>query len=156
MNTVMPERIGNRWVYPSRATSTVLNPNFSAINTTVTWNADSNYHGLQTVLKRNLRSGLQGQAAYTWSKSIDTGSSISSVSSGTGYESSFAVADPAPAGAGPRAVELRRAPQLRRQRRLGDAVAAAVASRFAARSAARAGRCRGSIAHRAATRSHWR
>ncbi len=94
MNTVMPERIGDRWVYPSRATSTVLNPNFSAINTTVTWNADSNYHGLQTVLKRNLRNGLQGQAAYTWSKSIDTGSSISSVSSGTGYESSFAVATP--------------------------------------------------------------
>ena len=94
MNTVMPERIGDRWVYPSRATSTVLNPNFSAINTTVTWNADPNYHGLQTVLKRNLRNGLQGQAAYTWSKSIDTGSSISSVSSGTGYESSFAVATP--------------------------------------------------------------
>ena len=38
--------------------------------------------------------GLQTQAAYTWSKSIDTGSSISSVSSGTGYESSFAVATP--------------------------------------------------------------
>ena len=69
-------------------------PNFSAINTTVTWNADSSYHGLQTVLKRNLRKGLQGQAAYTWSKSLDTGSSISSVSSGTGYESAFAVATP--------------------------------------------------------------
>jgi hypothetical protein len=94
MNTVMPERVGDRWVYPSRATSTVLNPNFSAINTTVTWNADSHYHGLQTVLKRNLRNGLQGQAAYTWSKSIDTGSSISSVAAGTGYESSFAVATP--------------------------------------------------------------
>jgi hypothetical protein len=94
MNTVMPSRVGDRWVYPSRATSTVLNPNFSAINTTVTWNADSSYHGLQTVLKRNLRNGLQAQAAYTWSKTIDTGSSISSVSSGTGYESAFAVATP--------------------------------------------------------------
>ncbi len=94
MNTVMPTRVGDRWVYPSRATSTVLNPNFSAINTTVTWNAESTYHGLQTVLKRNLRAGLQTQAAYTWSKSIDTGSSISSVSSGTGYESSFSVATP--------------------------------------------------------------
>ena len=81
-------------IYPPRATSTVLNPNFSAINTTVTWNAESSYHGLQTVLKRNLRAGLQTQAAYTWSKSIDTGSSISSVSSGTGYESSFSVATP--------------------------------------------------------------
>ena len=94
MNTVMPTRVGDRWVYPSRATSTVLNPNFSAINTTVTWNAESSYHGLQTVLKRNLSAGLQTQAAYTWSKSIDTGSSISSVSSGTGYESSFSVATP--------------------------------------------------------------
>ena len=94
MNTVMPTRVGDRWVYPPRAESTVLNPNFSAINTTITWNADSNYHGLQTVLKRNLRKGLQGQAAYTWSKSIDTGSSISSVAAGTGYESSFAVATP--------------------------------------------------------------
>jgi hypothetical protein len=94
MNTVMPVREGDRWVYPSRATSTVLNPNFSSINTTVTWNSDSWYHGLQTVLKRNLRAGLQTQASYTWSKSIDTGSSISSVSSGTGYESSFAVATP--------------------------------------------------------------
>jgi hypothetical protein len=94
MNTVMPSRVGDRWVYPSRATSTVLNPNFSAINTTVSWNADSSYHGLQTVLKRNLRNGLQTQAAYTWSKSIDTGSSISSVAAGTGYESAFAVATP--------------------------------------------------------------
>jgi hypothetical protein len=94
MNTVLPARAGDRWVYPSRATSTVLNPNFSAINTTVTWNAESSYHGLQTVLKRNLRNGLLGQAAYTWSKSLDTGSSISSVSSGTGYESSFSVATP--------------------------------------------------------------
>ena len=41
MNTVMPTSVGDRWVYPSRATSTVLNPNFSAINTTVTWNAES-------------------------------------------------------------------------------------------------------------------
>ena len=94
MNTVIPTRVDGRWVYPSRATSTVLNPNFSAINTTVTWNSESIYHGLQTVLKRNLSAGLQTQAAYTLSKSIDTGSSISSVSSGTGYESSFAVATP--------------------------------------------------------------
>jgi hypothetical protein len=94
MNTVMPTKVDGRWVYPPRATSTVLNPNFSSINTTVTWNADSSYHALQTVLKRSLTNGLQTQAAYTWGKSIDTGSSISSVSSGTGYESAFAVATP--------------------------------------------------------------
>jgi hypothetical protein len=94
MNTVIPTRVGDRWVYPPRSTSTVLNPNFSAINTTVSWNTESIYHGLQTALKRSLRNGLQTQVAYTWSKSIDTGSSISSVSSGTGYESAFAVATP--------------------------------------------------------------
>ena len=95
MNTVIPTRqADSRWVFPPRATSTVLNPNFSAINMTVTWNAESEYHGLQTVLKRNLTRGLQTQAAYTWSKSIDTGSSISSVAAGTGYESAFAVTTP--------------------------------------------------------------
>ena len=94
MNTVIPTNVDGRWVYPSRAESTVLNPNFSAINTTVTWNADSTYHGLQTVLRRNLSDNLQTQISYTLSKSVDTGSSISSVSSGTGYESSFAVATP--------------------------------------------------------------
>ena len=94
MNTVMPTNVGDRWVYPPRATSRVLNPAFSAINTTVTWNADSTYHSLQTVLKRNLTHGLQTQASYTLSKSIDTGSSISSVAAGTGYESAFAVATP--------------------------------------------------------------
>ncbi len=94
MNTVIPRKVDGRWVYEPRATSTVLNPNFSAINTTVTWNANSNYHGLQTVLKRNLSRGLQTQTSYTWSKSIDTGSSISSVAAGTGYESAFSVATP--------------------------------------------------------------
>ncbi len=94
MNTVMPGADRRPVGLSVARHQHRLNPNFSAINTTVTWNADSNYHGLQTVLKRNLRNGLQGQAAYTWSKSIDTGSSISSVSSGTGYESSFAVATP--------------------------------------------------------------
>ena len=46
------------------------------------------------MLKRNLSRGLQTQASYTWSKSIDTGSSISSVAAGTGYESAFSVATP--------------------------------------------------------------
>jgi hypothetical protein len=94
MNTVLPAKIGDRWVYPPRATSQVLNPNFASINTTVSWNADSTYHGLQVLVKRNLSAGLQVQASHTWSKSIDTGSSISSVSAGTGYESAFAVATP--------------------------------------------------------------
>jgi hypothetical protein len=72
----------------------VLNPNFSAINTTVNWNADSYYHALQTGLKRTLGRGAQFIGSYTWSKSIDTGSSISSVAAGTGYSSAVAVVTP--------------------------------------------------------------
>lgn len=94
MNTVMPTKVGDRWVYPPRATSQRLNENFSAINTTVNWNASSRYHALQTALKRDFSKGVQGQVSYTLSKSTDTGSSISSVSAGTGYESSFSVATP--------------------------------------------------------------
>jgi len=94
MNTVMPTKVGDRWVYPSRSTSQRLNENFSAINTTVTWNAISEYQALQTLLRRNFSRGVQAQVSYTLSQSIDTGSSISSVSSGTGYESSFSVATP--------------------------------------------------------------
>jgi hypothetical protein len=94
MNTVLPSKVGDRWVYPDRATSQVLNPNFASINTTISWNADSIYHGLQALVKRNLTDGLQIQMSHTWSKSTDTGSSISSVNAGTGYESSFAIATP--------------------------------------------------------------
>jgi hypothetical protein len=94
MNSVLPTKVGDRWVYPPRAESTRLNENFSAINTTVNWNASSEYRALQAVLKRNFSRGVQGQISYTLSESIDTGSSISSVSAGTGYESSFSVATP--------------------------------------------------------------
>jgi len=41
MNTVLPTKVDGRWIYPPRAASTVLNPNFSAFNTTITGNAES-------------------------------------------------------------------------------------------------------------------
>ena len=94
MNTVIPTLVDGRWVYPPRSQSQVLNPNFASINTTVTWNASSTYHGLQTTVKRNLSSGLMVQASHTYGKSIDTGSSISSTSAGAGYDNAFAVATP--------------------------------------------------------------
>ncbi|MGD0049016.1 MAG: TonB-dependent receptor [Bryobacteraceae bacterium] len=37
------------------------------------------YHGLNTVYRRPLAGGLQGQVAYSWSRAIDTGSSDSSL-----------------------------------------------------------------------------
>ncbi len=94
MNTVIPTLVDGRWVYPARSQSQILNPNFASINTTVTWNSESSYHGLQATVKRNLAAGLQVQASHTYGKSIDTGSSISSTSAGAGYDNAFAVATP--------------------------------------------------------------
>jgi hypothetical protein len=51
-----------------------INPNFGSIAST-DWNAQSNYHALQVNLVQRLVKGLTYQIAYTWSKSIDTGSS---------------------------------------------------------------------------------
>lgn len=82
----------DRWVYDPNQPRP--NPNFSAINTTDTWNADSYYQGLQTSVRKTLSNGFQIQASYTWSKSIDTGSSTVSTSSGSGYSSAAAVATP--------------------------------------------------------------
>jgi hypothetical protein len=94
MNTVIPTLVNGRWVYPPRSQSQILNPNFASINTTVTWNAEAEYHGLQATVKRNLSAGLLVQASHTYGKSVDTGSSISSTSAGAGYDSAFSVATP--------------------------------------------------------------
>ena len=55
------------------ATGPVRNPNFSVMQYR-TAGGDSYYHGFQSVLNRRLSAGLQFQASYTFSKSIDTGS----------------------------------------------------------------------------------
>lgn len=94
MNTVVPVRTERGWVYPPVASSTVLNPNFASINTTNTWNADANYHGLQVSTRRAVAKGLQVTGSYTWSKSIDTASSASSVAATSGYSTAVAVATP--------------------------------------------------------------
>jgi hypothetical protein len=92
MNTVIPIQTPNGWIYPEGAP--VLNPNFSAINTTDTWNADSSYHALQASLKRALGRGVQVLGSYTWSKSIDNGSSTASIAATSGYSAAVAVATP--------------------------------------------------------------
>jgi len=39
-----------------------------------TWVASSSFHALETQIKKNMRHGLQAQASFTWSRSIDTSS----------------------------------------------------------------------------------
>ncbi len=62
-------------------TAPVRNPKFSVMQYRTT-GGDSYYNGFQSVLSRRLSSGLQFQASYTWSKSIDTGSVFSYSSEG--------------------------------------------------------------------------
>lgn len=57
----------------------VINPNFGVIRNR-RFDADSFYHGLQTWLIHRLSRGLQFQATYTFSKSIDDSSNFSSSS----------------------------------------------------------------------------
>ncbi len=55
-----------------------INPNFRAIQL-LGFSGDSYYHGLQLGATKRYSSGLQMQASYTFSKSIDTNSSIDTV-----------------------------------------------------------------------------
>jgi hypothetical protein len=50
-----------------------VNDNFAQIYIT-RWNSVSFYSGLQASLTKRMSNGLQVQANYTWSKSIDTNS----------------------------------------------------------------------------------
>jgi hypothetical protein len=93
MNVVMPvQSADGRWIVPANGPK--LNPNFSTINTTDTWNADSYYHGFQISVKKATAKGLQFQESYTWSKSIDTASSSGSTSATSGLLQSVAVVTP--------------------------------------------------------------
>jgi carboxypeptidase family protein/TonB-dependent receptor-like protein len=56
----------------------LLNPNYTTI-TYLDFSADSYYHALQVNLTKRFSSGLQFQAAYTMSKSMDTASSTETV-----------------------------------------------------------------------------
>jgi hypothetical protein len=93
MNTVIPElQPDGTWIYPTGKQK--LNPNFSTINTTDTWNTDSYYHGFQASVKRNWRSGIHIQSSYAFAKSIDTASSTGSTAAGSGYSGARAVPTP--------------------------------------------------------------
>ena len=71
-NTVMPTLTPAGYLYPPAATGQRLNPNFGRISG-ITWNADGYYDALQASLAQSLRRGVQVHVAYTWGKTIDTG-----------------------------------------------------------------------------------
>ena len=65
-----------RWTYLWQAdrNGTPLNPNAGQIGA-IAWVGDSYYHPLQAKVLKNMSHGFRVQGSYTWSKSIDTGSS---------------------------------------------------------------------------------
>jgi hypothetical protein len=88
IDTVRPTKTSAGWFYPAVLASSPLaklNPNYSAINTSATWNTDSDYSALHAMVKRNLANGLQVVGSYAWAKSIDSASSTGSTTSGSGY-----------------------------------------------------------------------
>ena len=70
-----------------------LNPSFSAIRNR-TFDAHSFYHGLQAQLRRRMSRGLQFQASYSFSKSIDDSSNFFSTSESANFTSSPVNDDP--------------------------------------------------------------
>ncbi len=76
-NLVMPTLTPAGYVWPSGnnyQNGTVLNPNVGDINRT-SFDADSYFHSLQVGFEQQMKHGLEVRGAYTWGRSIDTGSS---------------------------------------------------------------------------------
>lgn len=74
-DTVLPTQTSAGYLWPSPIGSgTRLNPNVGSIRA-MDWNGDSSYNALESKITKTLSRGFQIQGAYTWSKSLDTGSS---------------------------------------------------------------------------------
>lgn len=71
IDMVLPTLTPAGYVFPSPATSQVLNPHFGRINAN-TWLADSYYDALQVDVAKRVSHGVEFHGAYTWGKSIDT------------------------------------------------------------------------------------
>lgn len=73
-NLVLPARTAQGYVWPLPIGSgTKINPTAGRVDALM-WRGDSIFHGLQTQVQAKVRSALDLQVAYTWSKSLDTGS----------------------------------------------------------------------------------
>ena len=68
---VLPTLTAAGYLFPPKATSQRLNPNFGRIHGTL-WQANSAYHALQVSVAKAMTRGVQLRGAYTWGKSIDT------------------------------------------------------------------------------------
>ena len=66
---------GYLWPGPGVTGTLPLFPNLKGQVSTVEWSTSSNYHGLNLSAIKRLSHGIQFQGSYTFSRSIDTGSS---------------------------------------------------------------------------------
>ncbi len=74
IDAVIPTLTPQGYLYPSPAGSgTKLNPNFGRIGAVI-WGGNAHYHALETKVTMRTGHGFQVQGSYTWSKSIDNGS----------------------------------------------------------------------------------
>jgi hypothetical protein len=74
VDSVLPTLTPQGYLYPSPSGSgTKLNPNFGRIGA-VMWEGNSHYHALEAKVVKKVTHGFQIQGSYTWSKSIDDGS----------------------------------------------------------------------------------
>jgi hypothetical protein len=75
INTVLPTQTSFGLLFPFPAGSgTILNPHVGDIRGSY-WGGSALYDALEAKITKRLSHGFQGQAAYTWEKGIDTGSS---------------------------------------------------------------------------------
>ena len=74
MNIPLPDiKVPEGYIWSPAVIGHPVNPNFGQIEGLL-WAANSSYHGLETQIKKNMSHGLQAQASFTWSRSIDTSS----------------------------------------------------------------------------------
>jgi Carboxypeptidase regulatory-like domain/TonB dependent receptor-like, beta-barrel/TonB-dependent Receptor Plug Domain len=71
IDMVLPTLTPAGYVFPSPATSQVLNPNFGRISANM-WQGNSFYDALQADLTKRTSHGFEFHVAYTFGKSIDT------------------------------------------------------------------------------------
>jgi hypothetical protein len=74
MNVPLPDiKVPEGYVWSTATQGNPVNPNFGQIEGLL-WIASSSYHALEAQVKKNMSHGIQAQASFTWSRSIDTSS----------------------------------------------------------------------------------
>lgn len=71
MDSTVPTLSSGQLFFP--LTGDRINPNFGRISGVV-WTGSSEFNALELKVTQNMRNGVTAQGSYTWSKSIDTGS----------------------------------------------------------------------------------